>query len=480
MAKCDLSIELDEPQRVYNGGETITGVIHVRADADVNCKGLEVTSGWKTHGRGNVDTGTETSLTLYEGEWKAGQTESYRFELKVANWPPSYHGHYLNVDHYVDARAKIPWGFDPKAAAPFLMRPSSAGEYEVKESVTKQTGGLVAWVVVSVILLAFFGIGGFVAVATFPCGLILFGLICAIGIGTWFVRVFLPKRLLGEVTYYLDEETLTPGGHVGGQLALQPRRNVNVNGITMKIEAREQVVSGSGSNRTTHKKVFFERIVTLEEATTLQAGAPKEYKLDFTLPDDAPYSLDLDDNDLIWNVELRVDIPRWPDWSKDLTLTVVPSSSPDDASSPEQSPRPVDAAQLGSPAATRSAPASSPPSDSGGELTFAETAAHLWASREDRDQVEMLVEAVTGLTFSIEAIVERRLLYTGAEDPHVYKDGYAVWARYRDPALPLVLYIPHELADEFENIGRDLWTGRGTVVGWDARHERLQVKIGRP
>ena len=92
----------------------------------------------------------------------------------------------------------------------------------------------------------------------------------------------------------------------------------------------------------------------------------------------------------------------------------------------------------------------------------------------------MLAEAVSGLGFEMEAIVERRLLYSGEEDPHLYPDGYAVWAHHSDPPLPMVLYVPHELADEFENIGRDLWRGRGTIVGWDSRHGRLQVQIDRP
>ncbi len=89
----------------------------------------------------------------------------------------------------------------------------------------------------------------------------------------------------------------------------------------------------------------------------------------------------------------------------------------------------------------------------------------------------MLVEAVAGLSFTMEAIVERRLLYSGDDDPHVFQDGYAVWAHYPEPPLPLVLYVPHQLADEFEQIGRDVWRGRGTIVGWDQRHRRLQVKL---
>ncbi len=96
------------------------------------------------------------------------------------------------------------------------------------------------------------------------------------------------------------------------------------------------------------------------------------------------------------------------------------------------------------------------------------------------EQVETLVEAVSGLTFQIEAFVERRLLYSGEEDPHLYEDGYAVWAHHTEPPLPMVFYVPHELADEFEQVGRDRWSGRGTIVGWDHQHRRLQVKLERP
>ncbi len=466
MAKCDLSIELDDPQKIYAGGDTITGIVHVAADADVKCKGLEVSSGWKTHGRGNVAAGTAASVIVFEGEWTAGNKSSYRFELPIADWPPSYHGHYLNIDHYIDVRARIPWGFDPKASVPFLMRPSCGPDGAVSATEATEVAGVIGCIIIGAVLALFLGIGGVVAVATFPFGLILFLLIGGVGFAFWFFKVFLPKHLLGEVKCFLAEETVSPGDSLAGQLVIQPKKNVSVNAITLNLEAREQCVSGSGSNRTTHKNVLFEKNITLQESTTLAVGKEHQYELDFTLPDDAPYSIDLDDNDLIWNATVRVDIPRWPDWKKELSLTVVPSGEPQAAE------KPIMSDAIAAPAAA------APKGD--GEITFAETAQHLWSVREDRDQVELLVEAVTGLTFSMEAIVERRLLYSGDEDPHLYEDGYAVWAHYSDPALPMVLYVPHELADEFENIGRDLWRGRGTVVGWDSRHGRLQVKIEQP
>jgi hypothetical protein len=492
MAKCDLSIELDDPQKVYTGGDTISGVVRVRADADVKCKALEVSSGWKTHGRGNVASETAATVELFAGEWVAGAQSEYRFELPVSDWPPSYHGHYLNVDHYIDARAKIPWGFDPKASVPFLMQSTGGSQDAVKHSSATEVGGVIGCLIIACVVALFLGIGGMIAVATFPIGMVFFVAIGGIGFLFWLFKVFLPKYLLGEVKYFLAEDTVSPGQSVRGELVIQPRKNVQVNAVTVNFEAREQCVSGSGSNRKTHKNVIFEQLETLQGQTTLSAGKEHRFHLNFTLPENAPYSLDLDDNDLIWGVGLHVDIPRWPDWKKELVLTVVPAGgdvrreTPADSFPVSSSQRPVAAPIAGNERASSAGGERAPSagieraSSDGGEITFAETVQHLWESREDREQIEMLAEAVTGLSFEMEAIVERRLLYSGDEDPHLYPDGYAVWAHHSEPPLPMVLYVPHELADEFENIGRDLWRGRGTIVGWDSRHGRLQVKIEQP
>ncbi len=331
MAKCDLSIELDHPDALHDGGGTVTGLVRVVADADVKCTGLEVQSVWRTHGRGNVASGTAGATTLFSGQWKAGETSEYRFELPIADWPPTYHGHYLNVDHYVDARAKIPWGFDPKASAPFMMQPTLEGEAAKVAGEVTPAKGVVA-VIVGFITFGFlvaFVVG--LAVAG-PFSLI-FLLFPAIGFLFWFVRKFLPRWVLGEVVASLPVETISPGESVQGELTIEPKKGVSINGISLLFQAREQCVSGSGSNRTTHKHPFFEQTDVLQEATTLAAGAKHRFPILLKLPSDAPYSLDLDDNKLIWSATLRVDIPRWPDWVSEIPLTVTPSGK--SASAPQ-------------------------------------------------------------------------------------------------------------------------------------------------
>lgn len=466
MTKCDLSIELDEPERIHVPGDKIKGTLHVLADADVRCKGLEIQSGWRTHGRGNVARGTAEVVTVFSGDWMAGQRESYRFELAVADWPPSYHGNHINVDHYIDARAKIPWAFDPKASAEFVMRPTSPPNADSGVQATEVNGcagSVIVGAVFFAILMAFGAT--IVGLAANPWLALIFAAIASPILLFLVAKFLLPRWLLGDVEANLICPQVAPGGKVRAQLAFQPKRQVTVNRITAELSGSEVCVSGSGSNRTTHRNKFFSDVHVLQEAATLAAHTRKEFEFEFPVPGDVPYSFDLKDNDLNWTVDLRVDIPRWPDWTKSLKLQIYPDAS--------QVASPADVA-IGGETDDRSAATTERASE---DITFAETATHLWNAREDDDQVDLLVDAVTGLTFNIDTYVERRLLYSGDEDPRVYPDGYAVWSRHTDPPLLLALYVPHELADEFEQAGNDVWTVRGTVIGWDHRHGRLQIKV---
>ncbi|MCO8121866.1 hypothetical protein NHH03_08975 [Stieleria sp. TO1_6] len=475
MAKCDLSIELDEPDRVYVGGDVITGTLHVMADSDVNCTGLEIQANWRTHGRGNVARGKSPWTTLFVGQWLSGQRESYRFELEVSDWPPSYHGNFINVDHYVDARAKIPWAFDPKASQEFLMRPIS-GPDPAKTKAPSALGGCIGYGVFLVVISFFVvGMGGMVVgLLTNPIVALIVGLVVFPIIALIAARSLLPKWLLGDVQVELITPHVAPGQRVRATFSFQPRRSFKLNAITADLKGTEVCVSGSGSNRTTHRNVFFEQQHVLQEGARLEAGQRQEFELDFKLPGDVPYSFDLSDNNLNWTIGLRVDIPRWPDWTKTLKLHVYPDR---DAVQPAAAIESDNVRGHSDDPAVSVGGGADSPSAKHDEITFAETATHLWQLRGDAEQIDVLVDAVTGMTFEIDTYVERRLLYSGDEDPHLYKGGYAVWARHSDPPLPLVLYVPHDLGDEFEQAGRDLWHCRGTIVGWDHQHRRLQIKV---
>ncbi len=477
MAKCDLSIELDEPDRVFLAGEMVDGCVRVSVDSGVNCSGLVVSTGWKTHGRGNVTSGNGEQTTVFSGEWAAGQRQEYRFSLPAGDWPPTYHGHFLSIDHYIDVQAMIPWAFDPKASSPFRVRATEAWvAAEHRKSSDTGISHLIGRIFVAVVVASFF----FTFISMGWEGLLCLLIPVAI-ITWWFCFKFLPKYILGNPQAFLQEDTLASGGEVVGEFATRTRKNVSINSVTAVMTCTEQCVSGSGSNKKTHTHTVFEKSLELHAKTIFKAGQVNRFPFVFHLPNDAPCSVELHQNSLIWSVDLRVDIPRWPDWVKSLNLFVGPSeaqSTQSKLSPGQQQHVSVDVNDQNR--MDRDSQSTRSGSSTAGELTFAETVSQLWAVRQDQDQVEMVVEAVTGISFDVEAEVERRLLYGGDEDPHVYKDGYAVWARYPDPRLPLVLYVPHDLGEEFEQLGRNKWRGKGAIVGWDSLHGRVQIKLEPP
>ena len=120
MSKCDLSIELDNPDQLYKTGDSVRCTIHVSVDKTVNCDGLTITNMWQTHGKGNQDSGTIATEELFRGEWQPGEY-SYSCLFEIKEGPLTYRGHYINIDRYIKVRADIPWAIDPKTEIEYIV-----------------------------------------------------------------------------------------------------------------------------------------------------------------------------------------------------------------------------------------------------------------------------------------------------------------------------------------------------------------------
>lgn len=507
MAKCKLRIKLDDPSRVYTTGDRITGQVEVHATAEVKCKALTIRTDWKTHGRGNVDSAKGIDVKLFEGTFEAGQQYAYPFAIEVEDGPSTYHGHYLNIDHYVAAEVDIPWAFDPKANQPFRYASQQTPDELAESLEKKQSTGCVA-VVVGVFLTIFLAVMG-VLVLVNPFMWIVGAVIGSAVGGWWYFFKYLPAKAMGEVTCELHRKLFAAGEGVAGKLTTKPPRDLNVEGITWKIKATESCTSGSGTNATTHTHIAYEATQPVVGQGVLPGGSESQFDFAIELPDQAIYSVDLGDNKLTWTGELRVALPRCADWVKKFDLIVGPiagtrqvakelpsdsmladANSRDDFAtepfaeefdreqfyddSPVVSPLPS-AAEDTVPRVARSyePPA---PAEPASTVTFGETAEMIWAIQDDADELQRVVAAVTGLTMPMSARVQRREIF-GGEDEHAYDRGYSFRAIAHDPPLPMTLYVRHDEADDFEQIGGAQWQGTGTIVGWCDRRNRLLVRV---
>lgn len=337
MSKCDLQIELDEPDRTFRPGDTIKGAVRVSVDANCECDGLTLECQWETHGRGNTNSGDPTVQTLHKGPWYAGEAHRYPFELEAPAGPFTYHGHYLNVDWYLNARADIPWAIDPKANTEFLLEPPA--EPTPPSRAAPGAGGANAQMgmKIGLIMGCIFG----------TVGLVIGGIGLALGMGgdwdKWVlvpfgavfglagvlilylaIRNSLAERKLGPVMFQVQPRQCGPGTTLTVDLECSPQASGEIQGITAQLRGYERCVRGSGTNKTTHTHELHSEQIELSGARSFAQGDELSLRGELTLPDDAPFSFESGSNDLIWDVSATIDIAGWPDWSSSQAVKVRP------------------------------------------------------------------------------------------------------------------------------------------------------------
>lgn len=330
MAKCDIEVLLDAPDRVYRAGEPIRGRVRVRVNADCQCDGLDVSIDFHTHGKGNSTARAVQKFRLFVGQWAAGQAFEYPFELTAPREPIPYAGTLLNVGFRVQATADIPWAFDPKAAAAvrIVHEPPPGGlDISWNERLLKSSsnGGCLAF---SVALLAIGALLlGFAVVANEED---LLGFICPLGVFGFIGLIatlpgYLSNRALGGVRMELRQGT--QGGYREAQeegalfAAIHTRNAANAERVMVTFEILEQVVRGSGTNSTTYRHPLHTDTIALE-----RVGAGHfEARLPLPRGGQFPYSFSAPSNQIIWRLTGHVVIPGWPDWKKVVPLVAKPT-----------------------------------------------------------------------------------------------------------------------------------------------------------
>lgn len=311
MAKCTLSVEIENPREQYVPGDVIDVIVHVETTDSVKCSALTLEFGWETHGTGNCDSDEFETQTLFDGQWSPGDELGYRAQVTVPRFsqarPASYHGRHINVDWHLRARADIPWAFDPKAEARIFLAPD-AGTVPPYERPSlwptepvKLAGNSGCLIVLTVIA---FVAGGFLVMHKPWIGAACFagGLFAAIF--TWKENEL--RKRIGDVGFGFAPDRPAIGGELHAFAEIAPPGRLDIESVTMTLAAEEVAVSGSGTQRTTHRHKAFEQAVVQAEHQTVSAGDTLELDFSFELPVDLPPSFEGDDNSIEWTLDLDV------------------------------------------------------------------------------------------------------------------------------------------------------------------------------
>ena len=190
----------------------------------------------------------------------------YPFSFVSERQPVTYHGHYINIDHYVRVDVDVPWAFDPKLEEEYILLPGKRPpqmtgrrdeivEFKKDATDVTSTGCKIVGVLVDIFLLVAFSIFAIMLVPLLIVG----------GLAYWIWKKMIENRV-GDVKVKTHHVVVAPGEAWPLELGFTPCKSFNVNGITVKVQGRESATSGSGTNKTTHRHTLFEEVYMLYPA----------------------------------------------------------------------------------------------------------------------------------------------------------------------------------------------------------------------
>jgi len=329
MSDCNLTVSFDRENRTYQPGETISGKVEATVNEDVVCKALKIELCWQTHGRGNTDSESVDTMVHPDLSWRGGMTYAYPFSFTAPQKPLTYHGHYLNIDHYIKARVDLPWKIDPQVSEEVILIPGKTSGDDYRADLDQDQGkpakpasrGLkvLGWILAPIVIVML------VALLVFLWYIFVIIVVLALGVK---LKQYYANKRLGNVVVETGSSIVSPDGVIPVRLCFSPAKAVEIANASATLTGKEICVSGSGTNKTTHRHTLCEEKIVLASAYRAPGGGiPVEFYEKIPLPDTSAYTFKSSDNEIAWELAVHIDIPKHPDWKKSLSLTVVPKNT---------------------------------------------------------------------------------------------------------------------------------------------------------
>jgi hypothetical protein len=339
----ELRVDLDDDGPVRTGG-VLSGRVRVRSSSGAEVRGVRLEVGWRTEGDGNRAAGVLHAEELLERPIHLGRDESrdLPFRLEVPPGPLSYQGNRLRIVNVLKATADVPWTRDPSAEKVYELRRAdeqrTAFQGPLLDEAAMAPGPVrirahpraLHLVLAGLALVAGVGIGiGAVVVRSSPPLLaILLGIsgpIVAAAVLLPF-RTRIAERRLGQVDLVLDRVVAAPGETIRAALTFEPRSDIRIQRATASLRGREKVVRGAGQHQTVRRHKFTLAEARLVPDAPLAVGERVTMWAPLPLTPDCPCSFRARDNQLDFEVEVRIAIAGWPDWVAAHPVVVWPTT----------------------------------------------------------------------------------------------------------------------------------------------------------
>lgn len=486
MSRCDIQIAFDRADRTYRGGESVSGKVTVDVNKDTTCKEVLLTHYWQTHGRGNRARGERHKISL-EGECQltAGQRLELPFEFPSERWPLTYRGHYINVDHYVKVAVDVPWAIDPKHEEDYLLLGGAPPEeFDGDRSKTFAIGGRAAGKTSPVLKFVLFGLLGILALL-FSVMFIFLLPFFLIGAAIWWMWRRAIRSRVGDVELSVPEVVIGPGDKWHARLTFTPQKSFAINGINLQLTAVESATSGSGTNSTTYTHTVFEQQYDWLPAQTLQGQELFDETLEIDFPDTQAWSLKQNDNRLSWTAVARIDIPRFPDWSKRVDLQLVPNCFLNNVPSPVLHNTPKVAEETAPFVAPRSVPEASVSEERSATPRVDPESVDMKPIVELLDQIlaasrfgndrRQIAEQAKGREFDVVVVADRNSTTFGLKNStEEYTKGRTILGTLYGCETEIQIFAHRDENDHLSDLERGhTWATTVKIHEWDSLYDRL-------
>jgi hypothetical protein len=143
----------------------------------------------------------------------------------------------------------------------------------------------------------------------------------ALGIGLIALVVYQFLALFNPCpTLELSSSTVPLGGAAELSWSFTGRTD-RLREFTVALCGKESATYRRGTNTYTAHNTFYE----MELFKTSNTAEISTGQVGFVLPADTMHSFEAENNQIVWNLEIRGDIPKWPDVKESFTITVAPA-----------------------------------------------------------------------------------------------------------------------------------------------------------
>jgi hypothetical protein len=214
------------------------------------------------------------------------------------------------------------------------------------------------------------------------------------------------------------------------------------------------------------------QVFELAPAGTLKSGERQRFEFKFPVPITAHPSLKLTHNEILWASEFRVDIPKWPDWIKEIPFVVKPTKQLQSSREP--------VSHTPSPNNDTSTKTNTTSSEEDRWLT--QVLQQVLQSDGDTERLDDVLDAIENQTFQVTLdLQEESDELTPTISGQAELEEYGTWLHAMDVQrnIKVALYVSG--AGELETLEwRKNWKGEVAIVGLNSLSQRVLMKSIAP